>query len=128
MALIFKAAAAALTAALIALLIRQKNPEIALLMSIATVTLILTAVVGMSDGLLRLRKAVAALTENDTSFSVPIIKCTAVAIVTKITGDLCRDSSQSAAASAVDLAGTFCALSIVMPLILSMLELAGDML
>ena len=58
----------------------------------------------------------------------PVIKCVAVAIITKMTADLCKDSSQAAAASAVELAGTVCALCIIMPLLMSMLTAIGGMI
>ena len=58
----------------------------------------------------------------------PVVKCVAVAIITKMTADLCRDSSQAAAASAVELAGTICVLCIVMPLLMSMLTAIGAMI
>lgn len=51
----------------------------------------------------------------------------AVAIVTKLASELCREASQSAAASAVELAGTLCAFSVALPLIMSMLKMIGGM-
>ena len=50
-----------------------------------------------------------------------------IAIVTKLASELCRDSSQSAVASSVELAGSICALSVAMPLIISMLKTIGAM-
>ena len=58
----------------------------------------------------------------------PVIKCVAVAIITKMSADLCKDASQASAASAVELAGTVCALCIIMPLLLSMLTAIGGMI
>ena len=48
--------------------------------------------------------------------------------MTRVTADLCKDASQNAAASAVELAGTFCALGIIMPLLLTMLKMVGEFL
>ena len=60
-------------------------------------------------------------------FIAPVMKCAAIAIVTKLASELCRDSSQSAVASSVELAGSICALSVAMPLIISMLKTIGAM-
>ena len=57
----------------------------------------------------------------------PIMKCLAIAIVTRIASELCKDSAQNAAAAAVELAGTVCAVSTVMPLLMSVLKMIGGL-
>ena len=66
-----------------------------------------------------------AISGTASAFTAPVLKCAAVAIVTKLSAELCRDASQGAAAGAVELAGTVCALSIAMPLVMSMLKMIG---
>ena len=58
----------------------------------------------------------------------PVLKCMAAAVVTKLTADLCRDASQTAAASAVELAGTLCALGILLPLLTTVLKMLESFL
>ena len=59
------------------------------------------------------------------SYTLPLLKCVAAAVVTKLTADLCRDSAQAAAASAVELAGTLCTLGIIAPLLIGVLRMVG---
>lgn len=128
MELIVKAAALALTAALIGIVLRRTNPELSLLLSICTVVLIMGAVLGFAKSFTELAQTVQRIFGVSETLIKPVLKCVAVAIITKMTSDLCKDSSQAAAASAVELAGTVCALCIIMPLLMSMLTAIGGMI
>lgn len=128
MELIVKAAALALTAALIGIVLRRTNPELSLLLGICTVVLIMGAALGFAKSFTELAQAVQRIFGVSETLIKPVLKCVAVAIITKMTSDLCKDSSQAAAASAVELAGTVCALCIIMPLLMSMLTAIGGMI
>lgn len=128
MELILKAAALALTAALIGIVLRRTNPEMTLLLSICTVVLIMGAALGFAKSFTELARTVQRIFGVSETLIKPVIKCVAVAIITKMTSDLCKDSAQAAAASAVELAGTVCALCIIMPLLMSMLTAIGGMI
>lgn len=128
MELIVKAAALALTAALIGIVLRRTNPELSLLLNICTVVLIMGAALGFAKSFTELAQAVQRIFGVSETLIKPVLKCVAVAIITKMTSDLCKDSSQAAAASAVELAGTVCALCIIMPLLMSMLTAIGGMI
>lgn len=128
MELILKAAALALTAALIGIVLRRTNPELTLLLSICTVVLIMGAALGFAKSFTELAQTVQRIFGVSETLIKPVIKCVAVAIITRMTSDLCKDSSQAAAASAVELAGTVCALCIIMPLLMSMLTAIGGMI
>ena len=106
MELILKAAALALTAALIGIVLRRTNPEMTLVLSICTVVLIMGAALGFAKSFTELAQTVQRIFGVSETLIKPVIKCVAVAIITKLTSDLCKDSSQAAAASAVELAGT----------------------
>lgn len=128
MELIVKAAALALTAALIGIVLRRTNPELSLLLSICTVVLIMGEALGFAKSFTELAQTVQRIFGVSETLIKPVLKCVAVAIITKMTSDLCKDSSQAAAASAVELAGTVCALCIIMPLLMSMLTAIGGMI
>lgn len=127
MELIMKAAAVALIAGMMGLLIKRSNPEISLLLSAAAVTLIGIAAMSFAGEIKGLVKTVKTLCGTSDVFLTPVLKCTAVAIITKLTAELCRDASQGACAAAVELAGTVCAMCLAMPLIMNMLKMMGGM-
>lgn len=120
-----KSAAAALTAAAVGLLIKKSNPEISMLLGACVTALIVTAAMGFAEGIKELSETVKNIAGGTETLIAPVVKCLAVAIITKLSSDLCRDSSQAAVASAMELAGSICAMSIAMPLILSVLKMIG---
>lgn len=127
MELILKSAAIALVSAIVGLIIKRYNPEISVLLSSCTVAMIGIAAVSFAGELKSFVYTVRTLTGTSDVYIAPILKCVGIAIVTKLTAELCRDSSQSASAAAVELAGTVCAMSVAMPLIMSALEMIGGM-
>ncbi len=128
MELMLKASAAALLALLAGLIVRRSNPELAALLSISAILVILIGVIGMSNGLQELQNLLRDDFGLELSAVLPMVKCLAAAIVTKLTADICRDNAQSAAASAIELAGSFTALGIVLPLVFSVLRIIGGFL
>jgi len=127
MELIYKASALALLSAVAGLLLKKHNPEAALLLSALTAVGILIAAMGLLNGLQELREQVKHIVGESEVLIAPIMKCLAIAIVTRIAAELCKDSAQNAAAAAVELAGTVCAVSTVMPLLMSVLKMIGEM-
>lgn len=120
--------AAAVCALLSCLLLKRTNPELAAALGIAAVGMILLAAINMGSGLKDLRETLRDRFQLKDTMMQPVLKCVALGIVTRLTADLCKDSSQNAAASAVEVAGSFCALGIIMPLLVSMLKMVGDFL
>ena len=127
MELILKSAAIALVSAIVGLIIKKYNPEISILLSSCTVAMIGIAAVSFASNLKNFVYTVRTIAGTPDVFIAPILKCVGIAIITKLTAELCRESSQGASASAVELAGTVCAMSVAMPLIMNALELIGEM-
>ena len=128
MEVIARAAAAALTAAVLGLLIKQKNPELAMLLSLCSVTLILLAALPFLNSFRELLDTVNRLSGRQEMYAGPLMKCFALGLLTKISAELCTEASGRAVAAAVELAGTLCAVSLIMPLLISMLKMIGDLL
>ena len=126
--MLFKSAAAALSAAVFGLLLRRKNPELTSLLSVAAVAVLLIAALRWAMPFRELSETVRTMTDGKETLLAPVLKCVAAAVVTQITADLCRDASQSALASAAELTGTLFALGLSMPLIVSMLKMLGGLL
>ena len=123
-----RVSAAAICALFSCLLLRRTNPELAAALSIAAVVTILLASLSMSETLKEMKDMLRERFRLSDTMMQPVLKCVAAGIVTRLTADLCRDASQTAAASAVELAGSLCALGVVMPLLLTMLKMVGEYL
>lgn len=127
MELLLKTSSVAILAIVAGVLVKKTNPELSLLLSITVVTMILLAAIGVSDGLRSLRQAVKLLYDDSEIYISVIFRCLGVALITKIASDMCRDASQSAIASALEISGTVCALSLVMPLLMNLLDVIGGL-
>lgn len=126
--LIWKTAALALAASILGLVLRRTNPEYGLLLGVTATAVILLASLRFLDGMRTLVDAVSRMSGGDVTILRPILKCLAVAVVTQVASGLCRDAAQSAAAAAVEFAGSVCAMSVALPLLLSMLNMVGALL
>lgn len=109
------------------MLIKRHNPELSTVLSICAVTVILTSAVGFMAEIKEIAYSAVRFSGASEIYMTAILKCLAVSLVTKIGTELCRDANQAALAAVVEFAGTVCAVSIVMPLLGSMLELVGEM-
>lgn len=127
MELIFKISAAAIISAVLGLLIKKLSPELSLGLSVCVIAMIFSASLGFVRPLRELADTVKTLTGGAGVYMLPVLKCLAVAIVTRISSELCRDSSQAAAAAALDFAGTLCAMGVAAPMILSMLKMVASL-
>ena len=127
MEFVYKTAAISLLACIFGLLLRKSNPEGSLLLSVAVVVGTLTVSVGMLNGLKEIRAEIMNLLGNGAFYLIPMIKCLAIALITHFADGLCRDSSQNAVGSAVELSGTVGAVTVVLPMLMSVLKMIGGL-
>lgn len=127
MDIIIKSAAVALIAAGAGLLIKKSNPEISVVLSAALTVGIMLAAVSLAGCVKDLRDTVKNIAGISETYLSPVMKCTGIAVVTRISAALCRDSSQQAASSAIDFSGAVCALAAAMPLVISTLTTIGEL-
>ena len=118
---------AAVTAAFLGLLIKKGTPELGMALSLCTVVIILAAAVGASESLREVYGLVRTLTGSGSIYVAPVMKCLAISLITKTASELCKDASQAAAASAVELSGTLCAMGVATPMMLSMLKMIASL-
>lgn len=128
MELAIRISALASVTALLTLVIKRTNPELSSLLSLAAVAVILTAAVSSSESLRELMNETKHLSDEYGKYFAPMMKCTAIGLVTKAAAELCRDASQNSMASAVELAGTMCAFAAAAPMFFTMLRMIGDMI
>ena len=126
--MILKIAAGAALASVLGLLYRRSNPEMTLLLEAVTLCCVLIAAGKSLSGFRDLLEQVNRLSPKLGDFTGPLLRCTGIAILTKLSADLCRDSAQTALAGAVELAGSICALAVSLPIVMSVLKLLGDLI
>ena len=128
MEILLRASAVLILTSLVVLLIRKNSPELSQLLSITAVTVIGIAACGLLPQIQDFISYVRTMTVDMNPIVSTTAKCVCIALVSRITSDLCRDASQSAAASVMEFIGSMCALCVSLPLILSVLKTIGGLL
>ena len=109
-------AAAAVTAAVLALTLRPKNGEIALLLTVAASVILLSAVIGGAASVLETVNSIVAASGVSTSYVAILLKVIGICLLTEFTANTCRDSGSSALAANVTLAGKIIVTVTALPL------------
>ncbi len=128
MNLLFRTAAILLLSVLLSILLRKGVPELALLLSLAAICTVLVTALETAKQLRDLVYTTQSILRNADMLTAPVLKCLGIAVTTRIASELCRDASQGAASAALEFMGTVCALTVALPLILSLLKSIGGLL
>ncbi|MDR0324473.1 MAG: stage III sporulation AC/AD family protein [Oscillospiraceae bacterium] len=125
---LFKIAGITVAGIALTALVKRHSPEIGLLLGLFVAIAVFAAgfdafraVRGFLDGLIG-ETGIARETV------VPVFKTCVIAIVTKITAELCRDANENAAASGVETAGAVLGLFVVLPLFSSLFDVMRRLL
>ncbi len=108
-----------LTAAFIVTFLKEHSPSFAMVLSFATVGIILLLILPSISGMLTSLESVVSLVTQEP-FEI-IIKAVGISVITQITSELCIDSGQRALAAAINLCGK-------VAIILSALPMLNDLL
>ncbi len=120
---VFQVTGLCVVGALLALVLKKGSPELALLLALAAVAAVLLFLAGALGELLDFLRETGAASGLSEDLFIPLYKTVGIALVVKAGGSLCRDAGESALASAVETAGTVCALLVSLPLLRAVLAL-----
>ncbi len=123
-----KIAAAAVTAALFGTVVRRSAPELALLLTVTAGVWILTAVLDGLGAAAAMAERLAQLAQMDAAVAGPVLKTVVVALVTRITAEICRGAGEGGLAAFVETAGTILALTAALPLMAAVLTMLEELL
>ena len=128
MELVLQCTAAAIFSALTSLLLKRYHPELSFSLRALTLALILLSSLRLLSGAGELVKNVRSTLNVGAAQLQPVLKCLGIAAVSRFGSGLCRDASQSALASAIETAGLFCAAAVIVPSVLSLVNMAASFL
>lgn len=98
-------------------LLRKTNPEQALLLTAAILSVVLARGLRLAVPLLEEVQALFSRAGIDSAYTAVLLRTTAAALVTRLCADICRDGGSQALASAAEMAGSFAVLLISLPLL-----------
>lgn len=127
MELIAKAVVIGAAGTVLTLVIKRTNPEISTALTLAVCCLVLTLALETAGSVMEVLSAVGADTGFSSAYTAPVLKCVGIGITAKLGSDVCRDSGQTAVATAVEICGAMCAVYVALPLIKTLLGMIGGL-
>ncbi len=124
----FSAAAFCLCAAVLAVLLRQYNREQALFAAVAACTAVVGGVLLMAGPILTEISDIFTSAGISDDYISLIFKAIAVCFITQITADICRDSGETAIASAAELWGRGALVFMSLPVVRVLMEMINEMI
>ena len=128
MELIGQTAALAVITATACLVVRQKTGELALVLSLAGITMILLTVLPVLSPVMDVFMSLKTLAGISDEILGPVIKISAFGILTQITGAVCEDAGEKTLRQVVELAGNMLSLYAGLPLLSSVIDLLEETL
>jgi stage III sporulation protein AD len=115
MEIIVKSAIAVIVGSILALLLKKDSPVMAFAVTAVMVCAVVYLAAGVWDEIAEFIYLLSETAGVSSAALTAVLKTVGIAIVTKIASDVCRDASQNAAATSVELAGSAVALYVAMP-------------
>lgn len=125
---IIQLGAVAVSAALCVVVIRQKAPELGFALAMTACVLLLWKTM---PALQEIRDTLADLAETagvSEAILAPLLKTVGIAIVTRLSAELCRNAGESSIAAFVEIAGAAAAVLVAIPLLGMLLQLISGLL
>ncbi len=124
----FSTAVFCVASAILAVLLRQYVREQSLFISIAACVAVTGALFGMLTPVLGDIRDIFLDSGLPESYISLVFKATAICLITQITSDLCRDSGETAIASAAELWGRGAVTFITLPLVRTLISRITEIL
>jgi stage III sporulation protein AD len=128
MEILIRAAAIAIAAAVLGLVIRKHNPDMALMMTLAAGTAVLIGTTALLTPLLSFINELAGEAGFSSALLAPVLKSLGIAIVGKTVSDVCKDAGQTALSSSVEFCATLAALVCAVPLMRTVLQMLRELM
>lgn len=120
--------AAGIAAALCAVVVRQRSPELALLLALSACVLLLWNTLPLLETIRDVLQELADLAEISPAVLRPMLQTVGLAVVTRLAGSLCRDAGEGSIAAFLEVAGSAAAVLVALPLLKMVLQLILQLL
>lgn len=120
---IMKIVAVGIVAAVLAVLLREKRPEIAVLVSIVTGLVIFIFIISKLNSVITVLKYFAGKANIDVLYFSTILKVIAIAYITEFGAQICRDAGEGSIASKIELAGKVLIMVVAIPILAALMDI-----
>ena len=125
---ILKVAAVAIVAAICAVVVKKNVQELGMVLALAAGVMILTFALGAIGSVRDMLDSLADTAGLEPAVLAPVVKTVGIAIVTRISAEICRDAKEGGIASFVETAGAATALFVALPLVRAVLDTVTGLL
>ncbi len=120
---IMKIVIVGIVAAVLAVLLKEERPEIAVVVSIVTGLVIFIFLITKLNSVMSVLKYFASKANIDVLYFSTILKVIAIAYITEFGAQICRDAGEGAIASKVELAGKVLIMVIAIPILAALMDI-----
>lgn len=120
---IMKIVIVGIIAAVLAVLLREEKPEIAVVVSIVTGLVIFIFLITKLNSVMSVLKYFASKANIDVLYFSTILKVIAIAYITEFGAQICRDAGEGSIASKVELAGKVLIMVIAIPILAALMDI-----
>ena len=120
---IMKIVAVGIVAAVLAVLLREERPEIAVLVSIVTGLVIFIFITSKLNSVITVLKYFAGKANIDVLYFSTILKVIAIAYITEFGAQICRDAGEGSIASKIELAGKVLIMVVAIPILAALMDI-----
>jgi len=115
-------------ATILAVILREQKPEIALQISIVTGLMIFIFVVTKLNSVIEVMKYFASKTNIDLLYFSTILKVIAIAYITEFGAQVCKDAGEGSIASKIEFAGKVLIMIMAVPILAALLDVVSKLM
>ena len=119
---ILQIVAIGLIATLLAIILKQQKPELAIYISIAAGLFIFFLVVGKLSGVVDVLNKLLQKSQINTIYLPTLLKIIGIAYITEFGANICRDAGEAAIASKIELGGKVIIMTMALPILAGLME------
>ena len=123
-----KIAAIAVAAALCAGVVKKNVAELGMVLALCAGAIILSCSLGALEGVKELMDTLADTAGLSPAVLAPVVKTVGIAVLTRVSAELCRDAKEGGIAAFVETAGAAAALLVSLPLLKTVLSMVTGLL
>ena len=120
---IMKIVMVGIIAALLAVVLKEEKPEMAVAISIVTGLVIFVFVITKLNSVMTVLKHFAAKANIDVLYFSTILKVIAIAYITEFGAQICRDAGEGAIAAKIEFAGKVLIMVIAIPILAALMDI-----
>lgn len=119
---ILKIVMVGILAAVLAVILREERPEIAVVVSLVTGLVIFVFLITKLNSVITILKYFASKANIDVLYFSTILKVIAIAYITEFGAQICRDAGEGTIASKIELAGKVLIMVVAIPILAALLD------